>query len=327
MKISVLVLSYNSDIDKLYLTLKSIIKQKIDDFEIVVSDDGSKDNHEQELAEYFKQNDFSNYKLVMNEQNRGTVQNILSGLKACEGEYVKPISSGDCLYAEDTLARLYDFMKADSLDYCHGLIRGYHRLEDGSIQYIPYSHPFDIEAYRKRDMDRITKNLVLYSDNTCGAGICYEKKFFIHYMNLISEVVKYEEDIFQVVAAVENRKVALFDDYIVWYEIGLGVSTNKKSKIYDLLAKDVDGLYRKLYDWHPENKYVKKRYKMLPLYNIKNLYVRTMLRFFVNPDAIRYLFSSYYQRFTGKHMNKAAAPGFLDQEAFLANAEADKTNV
>lgn len=327
MKISVLVLSYNSDIDKLYLTLKSIIKQKIDDFEIVVSDDGSKDNHEQELAEYFKQNDFSNYKLVMNEQNRGTVQNILSGLKACEGEYVKPISSGDCLYAEDTLARLYDFMKADSLDYCHGLIRGYHRLEDGSIQYIPYSHPFDIEAYRKRDMDKITRNLVLYSDNTCGAGICYEKKFFIHYMNLISEVVKYEEDIFQVVAAVENRKVALFDDYIVWYEIGLGVSTNKKSKIYDLLAKDVDGLYRKLYDWHPENKYVKKRYKMLPLYNIKNLYVRTMLRFFVNPDAIRYLFSSYCQRFTGKHMNKAAAPGFLDQEAFLANAEADKTNV
>lgn len=327
MKISVLVLSYNSDIDKLYLTLKSIIKQKIDDFEIVVSDDGSKDNHEQELAEYFKQNDFSNYKLVMNEQNKGTVQNILSGLKACEGEYVKPISSGDCLYAEDTLTRLYDFMKADSLDYCHGLIRGYHRLEDGSIQYIPYSHPFDIEAYRKRDMDKITRNLVLYSDNTCGAGICYEKKFFIHYMNLISEVVKYEEDIFQVVAAVENRKVALFDDYIVWYEIGLGVSTNKKSKIYDLLAKDVDGLYRKLYDWHPENKYVKKRYKMLPLYNIKNLYVRTMLRFFVNPDAIRYLFSSYYQRFTGKHMNKAAAPGFLDQKAFLANVEAGKTNV
>lgn len=317
MKISVLVLSYNSDIDKLYLTLKSIVKQKIDDFEIVVSDDGSKDNHEQELAEYFKQNDFSNYKLVMNEQNRGTVQNILSGLKACEGEYVKPISSGDCLYAEDTLTRLYDFMKADSLDYCHGLIRGYHRLEDGSIQYIPYSHPFDIEAYRKRDMDKITRNLVLYSDNTCGAGICYEKKFFIHYMNLISEVVKYEEDIFQVVAAVENRKVALFDDYIVWYEIGLGVSTNKKSKIYDLLAKDVDGLYRKLYDWHPENKYVKKRYKMLPLYNIKNLYVRTMLRFFVNPDAIRYLFSSYYQRFAKKHEKKNPSPGFLDDESFI----------
>lgn len=317
MKISVLVLSYNSDIDKLYLTLKSIIKQKIDDFEIVVSDDGSKDNHEQELAEYFKQNDFSNYKLVMNEQNRGTVQNILSGLKACEGEYVKPISSGDCLYAEDTLARLYDFMKADSLDYCHGLIRGYHRLEDGSIQYIPYSHPFDIEAYRKRDMDRITKNLVLYSDNTCGAGICYEKKFFIHYMNLISEVVKYEEDIFQVVAAVENKKTALFDDYVIWYEIGLGVSTNKKSKIYDLLAKDVDGLYRKLYEWHPENKYVKKRYSLLPLYNIKNLYVRTILRFFVNPDSIRYLLSSYYQRFAKKHEKKNPSPGFLDDESFI----------
>ena len=253
----------------------------------------------------------------MNEQNRGTVQNILSGLKACEGEYVKPISSGDCLYAEDTLTRLYDFMKADSLDYCHGLIRGYQQLDDGKIQYVPYSHPFDIEAYRKRDMDRITKNLVLYSDNTCGAGICYEKKFFIHYMNLISEVVKYEEDIFQVVAAVENKKTALFDDYVIWYEIGLGVSTNKKSKIYDLLAKDVDGLYRKLYEWHPENKYVKKRYSLLPLYNIKNLYVRTILRFFVNPDSIRYLLSSYYQRFAKKHEKKNPSPGFLDDESFI----------
>ena len=208
-------------------------------------------------------------------------------------------------------------MKADSLDYCHGLIRGYHRLEDGSIQYIPYSHPFDIEAYRKRDMDKITRNLVLYSDNTCGAGICYEKKFFIHYMNLISEVVKYEEDIFQVVAAVENKKTALFDDYVIWYEIGLGVSTNKKSKIYDLLAKDVDGLYRKLYEWHPENKYVKKRYSLLPLYNIKNLYVRTILRFFVNPDSIRYLLSSYYQRFAKKHEKKNPSPGFLDDESFI----------
>ena len=136
-------------------------------------------------------------------------------------------------------------------------------------------------------------------------------------MNLISEVVKYEEDIFQVVAAVENKKTALFDDYVIWYEIGLGVSTNKKSKIYDLLAKDVDGLYRKLYEWHPENKYVKKRYSLLPLYNIKNLYVRTILRFFVNPDSIRYLFSSYNQRFAKKHEKKNPSPGFLDDESFI----------
>ena len=317
MKVSVLVLSYNADIKKLCMTLHSIIKQKIDSFEIVVADDGSKNNYKDELIQYFEQCGFKNYKLVMNEENKGTVQNIISGLQYCEGEYVKPISGGDCLYEEDTLHKVYEFMKANSLDYCHGLVRGYHMSEDLMVQNVSYSHPFDIDAYRKGDMDRITKNLVLYSDNTCGATICYEREFFIEYMDKISEVVKYEEDIFQVVAAVENKRVGLFDDYVVWYEIGLGVSTNKKSKIYYLLAEDVDGLYRKLHEWHPENKYVKKRYKLLSFYRIKNMYARTILRYFVNPDAIRYLFSSFLQKAKKAHVKKNANPGFLDDKDFI----------
>lgn len=321
MKISVLVLSYNSDIRKLFLTLQSIIKQKMDSFEIVVTDDGSNDNHKEELNNYFQNCGFTNYRLVMNEENRGTVQNIISGLRFCDGEYVKPISGGDCLYDENTLSKMYVFMKENTLDYCHGLVRGYCMTDNSEIREVPYGHPFDIEAYRKRDMDRITKNLVLYSDNTCGATICYERKFFLDYMLRISEVVKYEEDIFQVVAAVENKRVALLDDYVIWYEIGEGVSTNKKSRLYYLLAEDVDGLYRKLHEWHPDNKYVKKRYQLLPLYRIKNMYIRTILRFFVNPDAIRYLCSSFLQRVRKAHRKKNANPGFLDDRKFITMDE------
>ena len=317
MKISVLVLSYNSDVKKLFMTLKSIIRQDMNSFEIVVSDDGSKENHNAELVEFFEKNEFMNYKLVMNEENKGTVQNIISGLKYCDGEFVKPISGGDCLYNEDTLNRVYEFMKVNSLDYCHGLVRGYRMTDDGEMKNVIYQHPFDIDAYRKKDMNRITKNLVLYSDNTCGAAICYERNFFEHYMKKISEVVKFEEDIFQVVAVVEKKKVGLFDDYMIWYEFGSGVSTNKKSKIYYLLAEDVDGLYRKLYEWHPENKYVKKRYKLLPFYRIQNLYLRTILRFFVNPDSIRYLCSSFLQRFKKAHVKINAKPGFLDHKEFV----------
>ena len=152
MKVSVLVLSYNSDIKKLYLTLQSIVKQTIDAFEIVVADDGSKENHKEELIEYFKSCGFTNYKLVMNEENKGTVQNILSGLQYCEGEYVKPISGGDCLYDEDTLHKMYDFMKDNSLDYCHGLVRGYCMTENYEIKEVSYGQTvqaevIDAEAY------------------------------------------------------------------------------------------------------------------------------------------------------------------------------------
>jgi len=316
MKISVLVLTYRSELSKVCLTLKSILEQQADDFEIVVTDDGSAENHESELKAFFEQNHFINYKLVMNEQNQGTVRNILSGLAACSGEYVKPISGGDLLYGENTLSDLYHFMKEQKLDYCHGLVRGY-RMEGQQVIPVGYSHPFDIQAYRKKDHKRITKNLVLYSDNTCGAAICYEHAFLDEYMNRIKEVVRLEEDIFQVLAAVENKKVALFDQYMVWYEIGGGVSTKKHKPSEDPLAQDVDRLYRKLYEWHPENKFVKQRFRLLPFYNIKNLYVRTLLRMFVNPDSVRYLISSFLQRAKGAHRCVGESKGFLDDKRFL----------
>ena len=45
MRFSIILLTYNVDMDEVKLTLKSILEQKFTDYEIVVSDDGSKENH------------------------------------------------------------------------------------------------------------------------------------------------------------------------------------------------------------------------------------------------------------------------------------------
>jgi len=99
-KMSVLVLQYNASVIEVQKTIQSILRQQNIEFEIVVADDGSKENHFTQLEDYFKARGFSHYTLVNNPHNGGTVKNILSGVKMCNGKYVKCISPGDYLYDE-----------------------------------------------------------------------------------------------------------------------------------------------------------------------------------------------------------------------------------
>ena len=317
MRFTVLVITYNSDLRKTYLTLQSIISQKFDDFEIVISDDGSRDNHFSKIQQFFEKKQFTRYKLVANKKNRGTVQNLLSGLRRTEGDYVKFISAGDALYDENTLQHVYDFMVRNKYACCFGLLQGYKWDTANSIKKVKYFHPFDMKAYRRKDTKRIIKNLVLYSDNVCGAAICYEREFAVEYMTRIQKEVIYEEDIFQVLAAVEGRPVQLYDDYMIWYEIGTGMTTKKHSEFEELIRKDVERFYKELYRQHRENVYVKKRFRLLKLYNIHNLYIRTILRFFVNPDALRYVLVTMIQRKCGVHWKQTETIGFLEKEEFI----------
>lgn len=312
-----LVLTYNTNLDKLFLTLQSIMQQEFNEFEIIVSDDGSADNKYTEIEAYFKKNDFSNYRLVDNKQNQGTVKNILSGLQHVTGKYVKLIGAGDTFYDEHVMEKVYEFMEQNEYECCFGLIQGYQVDQQKKVEKLPYWHPFDIEAYRKNGKeDRITKNLVLYSDNICGAAICYRKDFCIEYMNRIQQEVLYEEDIFQVLSAVEGRPIHLYDNYMIWYEIGEGVSTKKRSKFEELLRQDVERFYGMLYKQHQDNKYVKKRHRLVPFYKIKNLYLRTLLRFFANPHAIVYLAGTTIQKLKKVHVPKNVQVGFLDRDDF-----------
>lgn len=317
MKFTVLVITYNSDWKKLRLTLESVVRQKMEDYEVVVADDASKENHFDKIRQFFCAHGFENYQLVGNETNHGTVKNLLSGLAVTSGKYVKFIGAGDALYEEETLQKVYDFMEENRYECCFGLMQGFQMKNADSVTKLTFCHPFDMDAYRQNKQDKIIRNLVLYSDNTCGASICYRTDFAIAYMNRIQADVVYEEDIFQVLSALEGRQVQLFDDYMVWYEVSAGVSAKGHSRFAELLQQDVARFYKRLYEQYGDNRYVKKRYKLRKVYKINNLYLRTLLRFFVNPGALGYVVNTMMQRRRKVHGSKSQTAGFLDREAFL----------
>lgn len=311
MKFSVLLVTYNADLSKIWFTLNSVLAQRFSDYEIVISDDGSKDNHFAEITEYFGKRGFTNYTLVANEKNQGTVKNLIAGLMQAKGKYVRDFGPGDAFYAEDTMQHLYDFMESHSYEACFGRLKGYHINEAGMPERRSFYHPMDLDAYRRGE-ERILKNLILYSDHVSGAATCYTREYYLEYLTKLRDIVIYEEDIFQVLAALEGRRLQLLDENIVWYEVGEGTSTQKHSRFEELLRQDVARFYEMLYERFPDNPYVKKRKKLSGFYRIKNLYIRTILRFFANPDALRYFCGAMLQKRRRDEQDRQDKPGFLD---------------
>ncbi len=319
MRFSVIVLTYNPAVDKVISTLKSIISQDYDDYEIVISDDGSENNHFNEIKRYLDKKGFDRYVLVPHEKNQGTVKNIISALEHCSGELIKAFGPGDLLYCKNTLRELDDFFVTSGCEGCFGMLKGYYRNKNNEISFRYFEHPFDINAYRSEAKhgeneklnQRMIKNLVLYSDNASGAATVFKKSYYLHYLKQIEDYVVYQEDIFQVLAALEERNFKIFDKYVVYYEMGDGVSTGTSQKFQELLRKDVDSFYNMLAKRFPDNKIVQKRKKLMVFYKIKNLYVRTILRSFANPDAVRYLISSMEQKRKKRHRPEYQEKGFL----------------
>lgn len=316
MKFTVLIITYNPIWEKLKITLESVLRQTFRDFEIVISDDGSKDDLSDQIVAYFKEKDFHHYVLVPHEKNQGTVKNLIDGVERASGKYIRDFGPGDFFYNENTLAKLYDFLEKNEYEGCFSLMKGYCVKENGEISYTQFPHPFDLDAYKKGETERILRNLIVYRDNASGACLTCKRDFFLEYLKKLEGTVKYMEDIFQLQAALEGRALKFFPEYAVWYEADAGMSTNKKSKFSELLELDVDNFYANLWEDFSDNRYVKIQHRVSGLYKVKNLYIRTILRTFLDPYTIVYLVRHYMQILNGAYEPSTKEDGFLDKDEF-----------
>ncbi len=94
--ISIITLSYNSEyIDD---TILSVLNQDYPNIEYIISDDGSVcfDLHEKKsFIEKYKKNNIRNLKIINHKTNTGTVKNMNSAIRECNGEYIFTLSGDD----------------------------------------------------------------------------------------------------------------------------------------------------------------------------------------------------------------------------------------
>lgn len=320
MKVSVVIVTFNSKLEDIIRTLETVLCQDFCDYEIIISDDGSKENYFEYLRKYFCMKSFSNYVLVENKENQGTVRNVLEGLSRASGEYVKTFGPGDGFYDTKSLGVYYDFLNTNNYSFCFSYMQGYTRDKEKICKEF-HGVPRDISAYQKDDEKLILKNLILYSDFVCGASMFSEASKYKEYLLKIKDYVKYCEDLFQVFAAIEGERFHLLPEYAIWYEMGTGVSSKKNTKYEGLLYKDTLNFYDKLIEQHEDNKYVKKRGKLDWLYKrFSNIYVKTLIRTLFNPEAILIVLKSFVQRvFRKDKINDKI--GFFDQDEFNSKVD------
>lgn len=226
-EISIVVITYNSMRDKLFMTLDSILKQKDVNYEIIVADDGSKNNYFSEIRKYFINNAFFDYKLVENKVNKGTVSNLFSGLIKANGKYIKVISPGDMLYKKETLRNWIDFIEDNHLQWSFSEVIHY-RMHDGIVTPIEVNtNPIDVNTYMRGTEKDKQWNYFAIRDVAVGASMIGLKSIQVEYCQQILNKVIYVEDNMWCMMMFDGKIGGYYPEYTVLYEHGLGISTSK----------------------------------------------------------------------------------------------------
>lgn len=173
-KISVIIPAYNVE-NYIEKTLKSLIYQTFKDFEVIIVNDGSTDNTENQVKSILKNAHFP-WKLL-NQQNQGVSVARNNGLSEAKGEHVCFLD-GDDYYDAFFLEKMYN--KAKEKDYDMVICNHIRIPENGKILFKPVQPAQFDESLSKpltgKDFLRITlqKDLSPAMDS-----IIFKKKFLI----------------------------------------------------------------------------------------------------------------------------------------------------
>ena len=92
-KVSVLMTVYNTDFFYTKRAIDSVLQQDFQDFELIIIDDGSKENNRESLLNYVEK--FENKISYIRHSNRGQSESINRGVLSSQGEYITIIDSDD----------------------------------------------------------------------------------------------------------------------------------------------------------------------------------------------------------------------------------------
>ena len=88
------------------------------------------------------------------------------------------------------------------------------------------------------NQEKIKNHLIGLSDNISGASYTWEREYYLKCLLKICDKVKFLEDCVSAIAVYDNNRIGYQDEYVVWYELGTGISTSSSEKWKSILAQD-----------------------------------------------------------------------------------------
>ena len=121
-KVSIITASYNyaKYIGK---TIESVINQTFSDWEMLVVDDGSKDNSVDVINEYVQKDNRVKLLTHYNNENKGLVETLKSGISNAQGEYIVFLESDDYIREDYLEKKLKTFEKYTDVGFVYNDIK------------------------------------------------------------------------------------------------------------------------------------------------------------------------------------------------------------
>lgn len=203
--ISIVVPLYNKE-KSIIQTLKSVLLQTYDKFEIIVIDDGSTDNS----VESVKAISDNRIRLIQKE-NGGVCSARNRGIIEAKYDYVAFLDADDLwdtLYLEEQVKLINEFPNAAMWGI------NFAEMTDGKIaRYLPTGLPDKFRGYVE-DYFYI-KNRI--SDLFCSSSVVVKKETFEE-VGFFDERIKYAEDNDMWFRIIASYPVAFYDKYMVFYQ-------------------------------------------------------------------------------------------------------------
>lgn len=308
---SVLICTYKPDWEKLRLTLKSVLMQENCNYHIVVTDDGSKENYFDRIRDYFSHYAFVNYELVASPKNQGTTKNVLQGIHACKGEFVKPLSPGDFLHGKQVLRKWIDFMRIKQeciMSFCDAI---YYHLEKGNLVATKeFAHP---QSPGVSGGVTPLRNYLLFDDICLGAAALVRRKTWIKYLEMIAGKVVYAEDNSYRIMMYCGEKFAYLPQSFLLYEYGSGISTSGSDVWDQRLRKDWQAANDVMLNTNPCVDAVHLRIPEFLRISGKSGWHRRLQRWLIFPFRLGYrLKCRFFPRFTPTNVDAAYTAELLN---------------
>lgn len=255
--ISVIVPVYNTG-SLIHKTIKSILNQTFNDFELILINDGSTDLKTIEICEFYQKND-KRVKLISKE-NEGIEITRRRGIKLASGEYIVHMDHDDW-YSDDALEILYNTASQNNVDI---VIANNYRIYS-------FFRLFNFKLRQKYDLPKLkilshNEFMDKYYLNFFGVNLysvslwakIYKKSLFDDFEPFCLGYNLIEDIVFNIQTFPLAKNIAIIDDCVYNYRYG-GLTSNRNlyyvleaySELYKIKQKHIE-----LYNFSKANPFI-----------------------------------------------------------------------
>ncbi len=232
-KVSVVVPIYGVE-KYLHQCVDSILAQTLEDIEIILVDDGSKDKCPEIVDEYAKKDPRI---VAVHQPNGGYGRAVNHGIELAKGEYIGIVESDDWI-EPDMYEKLYNNAKENNTDVTKGEFYIYN-------SFLPEAEQNNVWKNRYQDLDEAPDNVfsideypLLLAFHASIWSSIYKAEFIKQQQVIESRSASYQDFPFMVEAFCRAKRITIVKEPLVHYrmEEGMGSSTLRRDARLMIMA-------------------------------------------------------------------------------------------